>query len=84
MPNTEEMTRKVLNGLLHCGTEPETSDQCAGCPYHEDEDDFCIYRLCRDAYSVITTLDTTINAMMGDYGDSCDVTACQRKGGDAP
>lgn len=80
MANLEEKRRRVLNGLLHCGTEPETSDQCAGCPYHEDEDDFCISRLCRDAYDVIVTMDTTINAMMGAYGDSCDVGKCGGEG----
>lgn len=80
MANIEEKRRRVLNGLLHCGTEPETSDQCAGCPYHEDEDDFCISRLCRDAYDVIVTMDTTINAMMGAYGDSCDVGKCGGEG----
>lgn len=80
MANLEEKRHRVLNGLLHCGTEPETSDQCAGCPYHEDEDDFCISRLCRDAYDVIVTMDTTINAMMGAYGDSCDVGKCGGEG----
>lgn len=83
MANIEEKTRKVLNGLLHHAAYPENSDQCAGCLYHEDEDDFCISRLCRDAYSVITTLDTTINAMMGAYGDSCDAEGCHPDGGDA-
>ena len=83
MANIEEKTRKVLNGLLHHGAYPENSDQCAGCPYREDEDDFCISSLCRDAYSVITTLDTTINAMMGAYGDSCDAEGCCPDGGDA-
>lgn len=81
MPNIEEKTRKVLNGLLHHAAYPENSGQCAGCPYHEDEDDFCISSLCRDAYSVINTLDTIINAMMGNYGDSCDVEGCGSEGG---
>ena len=83
MANIEEKTRRVLKALLHCGIEPEEKD-CGDCPYRDPDDVFCISRLCRDAYSVITTLDTTINAMLVDYGDACDVTACQRKGGDAP
>lgn len=84
MANIEELTRKVLYGLEHCGIEPETNEDCGDCPYRDPDDDFCISRLCRDARQVIITLDITINAMIGDYGDSCDVGACDRKGGDAP
>ena len=80
MANLEEKRRKVLNGLLHCGTEPEDKDDCGDCPYRDKEDDFCISRLCRDAYDVIVTMDTTINAMMGAYGDSCDVGKCGGEG----
>lgn len=83
MANIEEKTRKVLEGLLHCEKAPRVVYPCQGCPY-EGEDDFCISRLCRDAYSVITTLDTTINAMMGAYGDSCDAEGCQAEGGAEP
>lgn len=82
MANIEEKTRKVLKALLQCGKAPEFKEACGDCPYLE-VDEGCISRLCREAYSVITTLDATINAMMGDYGDSCDVAACRRKGGDA-
>lgn len=80
MANLEEKRRKVLNGLLHCGTEPEAKDDCGDCPYRDPDDDFCISRLCRDAYDVIVTMDTTINAMMGAYGDSCDVGKCGGEG----
>jgi len=81
MANIEKLTRKVLHGLECCGIEPETRDDCGDCPYLDGEDDFCISRLCRDARQVIITLDTTINAMLGNFGDSCDVEACDRKDG---
>ena len=80
MANLEEKRRKVLNGLLHCAKEPSFDDDCGDCPYRDKEDDFCISRLCRDAYDVIVTMDTTINAMMGAYGDSCDVGKCGGEG----
>lgn len=83
MANIEEKTRKVLKGLLRCGTEPENAEDCGDCPYRDPDDDFCISRLCHDAYSVIVTLDTTINAMMGAYGDSCDTEGCGSEGGEA-
>lgn len=83
MANLEEKQCKVLEGLLHCGTEPAGRGPCAGCPYHEKEVGSCIARLCRDAYDVIVTMDTTINAMMGAYGDSCDAEGCHPDGGDA-
>ena len=82
MANIEEKTRKVLKALLQCGKGPEWVEDCGDCPYLEEEDG-CISCLSRDAYSVITTLDTTINAMMGNYGDTCDVDGCQPDGGDA-
>ena len=81
MANIEEKTRKVLKALLRCGKGPEFREDCGDCPY-VDEEDGCISRLCRDAYSVIVTLDTTINAMMGNYGDSCDADGCQPDGGE--
>lgn len=81
MPNIEEKTRKVLNGLFQCARSPFYREECGDCPYTEEKP--CIARLCRDAYSVITTLDTTINAMMGNYGDTCDVDGCHPNGGDA-
>lgn len=80
MANLEEKRRKVLNGLLHCGIEPEKKNDCGDCPYRDKYDDSCIFRLCRDAYDVIVTMDTTINAMMGAYGDSCDVGKCGGEG----
>ena len=80
MANLEEKRRKVLNGLLHCGVEPESKDDCGDCPYRDPDDDFYISHLCRDAYGVIVTMDTTINAMMGAYGDSCDVGKCGGEG----
>lgn len=80
MANIEEKQRRVLEGLQCCGTEPYTGVECADCPYHEDYDDFCVSTLCRSAYDVITTLDTIINAMMGAYGDSCDVGKCGGEG----
>ena len=82
MANIEEKTRKVLKGLLCCGLDPETGTECKDCPYHSPNDDFCIPRLCRDAYDVIVTMDTTINAMMGAYGDSCDAEGCGSEGGE--
>ena len=82
MANIEEKTRKVLKGLLQCGTEPYTGVECEDCPYQEDYEDYCVSTLCRAAYDVIVTLDTTINAMMGAYGDSCDVEGCGSEGGE--
>lgn len=82
MANTEEKTRRVLKALLQCGKGPEFMDDCGDCPYL-DAEEHCITRMAQEAYSVITTLDTTINAMLGNYGDSSDVEACDRKeGGD--
>lgn len=81
MANIEEKTRTVLKALLQCGKGPEFREDCGDS--YVDEEDGCISRLCRDAYSVIVTLDTTINAMMGAYGDSCDAQGCQPDGGDA-
>jgi hypothetical protein len=81
VPNIEEKTRKVLKALPQCERSPFYKEECGDCPYIEEER--CIAHLCRDAYSVITTLDTTINAMMGNYGDTCDVDSCHPNGGDA-
>lgn len=54
---SEERIRVVLDGLMHCSQEPEFKEDCEACPYHDDADDFCITRLCRDAYSVIVEQD---------------------------
>lgn len=53
----EERIRRVLDGLLHCVKENEFEEECGDCPYRDKEDDFCISRLCRDAYGVIVELD---------------------------
>lgn len=79
MANIEEKTRKVLKALLQCERSPFYKEECGDCPYIEE--DRCIAHLCQDAYSVIVTMDTTINAMMGAYGDSCDVEGCGSEGG---
>ena len=78
MPNIEEKTRKALKALLQCARSPFNIEECEGCPYAEEKP--CISSMCRDAYTVITTLDTTINAMMGNYGDSCDIGKCGGEG----
>lgn len=65
---TEERIRRVLDGLLHCGKEPEFEEDCGDCPYRDKEDDFCISRLCRDAYGVIVELDRQIAIMEGGAG----------------
>jgi hypothetical protein len=78
--NIEEKTRKVLEALLQCSKVPFNLEECKDCPYAEEKP--CISNMCRDAYSVIVTLDTTINAMMGEYGDSCDAEGCGSDGGE--
>lgn len=81
MANIEEKTRTVLKALIQCSKSPEFKEDCGDCPYLYVEDG-CIGRLCHDVYSVIVTLDTTINAMMGEYGDSCDAEGCGPEGGE--
>ena len=63
MANIEELSRKVLDGLMHCSMEPDFDEDCWDCPYRDRDDDFCISRLCRDAYSVITRQDMLIGQM---------------------
>ena len=66
MANIEELIRRVLAGLEHCSTEPETYEDCGNCPYHEylqNDDDFCISRLCRDAHRVIVEQDKLLQQM---------------------
>lgn len=65
---TEERIRRVLGGLLHCVKENELKEDCGDCPYRDKEDDFCISRLCRDAYGVIVELDRQIAIMEGGAG----------------
>ena len=75
--NEQEMRKKVLDGLtccdaLHnggvvkCGTE---------CPYGiaDGIDRGCRGKLIPDALALINEMDITIRALMGEFGDSCDV-----------
>lgn len=65
---TEERIRRVLDGLQHCGKESVNAEDCGDCPYLDDENDFCVTRLCLDAYGVIVELDRQNAIMEGGAG----------------
>lgn len=86
---TREKIEKTLGGLKACATCPEWYEDCQAqkCPYLEDSPPgnvSCTSILAQDALALVNELDTTINAMMGNYGDTCDVDGCHTDGGDAP
>lgn len=63
MATMDELTIRVLHGLEHCGTDPDTIEDCGDCPYRDKDDDFCIARLCRDARTVILHQDALLGQM---------------------
>jgi hypothetical protein len=85
---TREKIEKTVRGLKACATCPEWYEDCQAqkCPYLEDSPPGninCTNILAQDALALVNELDTTINAMMGAYGDSCDAEGCRPDGGDA-
>lgn len=65
MSDFEKKIVKVLKGLDNCGKFREALEDCGDCPYQDPEDDFCVTRLSRDAYSVIVCLDKLIQQRGG-------------------
>lgn len=63
MATYDELTAKVLGGLMHCSTEPESKENCGDCPYNIQDDDFCITRLCHDAHTIIIHQDMLLNQL---------------------
>lgn len=53
---SEYRADKVKAGLVHCMKEPEATADCGDCPYRDTEE-FCISRLCRDAFGLIVLLE---------------------------
>lgn len=78
--NEQEMREKVLKGLKICSSgrwnAPNDRD-CTSCPYYPAGYTGCTCKLLmRDALALITDMDITIRALMGEFGDSCDVDSC--------
>ena len=53
--NRAELER-VLHGMEHCATDPESREDCGDCPYGEQYEVTCIANLCTEAKRVIEAL----------------------------
>ena len=73
MGNLEEMKNRALEGLEKCRGKWETGVGCETCPYREYEYENCLVQLYKDAHTVIGSQDLIIKAMLGEFGDACDV-----------
>ena len=79
----EEKRARVLKGL-EC--HAHISHECEKCPYDQQrrrwlrgEGGSCDCFLADDALALVDEMDTTIRALLGEFGDSCGVDGC---GGD--
>ena len=79
----EEKRARVLKGL-EC--HAHISHECEKCPYDQQrrrwlrgEGGCCDCFLADDALALVDEMDTTIRALLGEFGDSCGVDGC---GGD--
>lgn len=71
---------KVIWGLkccrnIHAGATLD--DSCNKCPFQEEKGRTCeANELFHNALALITDMDITIRALMGEFGDSCSVDGC--------